>query len=178
MAASWRGRGLSYWSYVKLVIAYLQTRGMIAAFFALLAFVATVRVVVTEPDKAGSWYNLFTALSTIFAALAVIRLSMKANFDDNYSLADVLAHGYVGNFSRMAIDDLKHQPQGGTFVSFRPEGPEDIDDAAVANVNQRIATLGYTATARHLNSEGKRVRDVLVLEGHRNGGGRPRYIAF
>lgn len=170
-------QGPGYWRYVKLVVARIRARGLIAALFALLAFIATVLVVRAEPEKPGSWGSLFSVLSVIFAALTVIRVSMKPTLDENYSLAYALAHGYVSNFARDAIADLVKQSPEGRFVVFRPQGLEELDDAAVAAYKQRIAQRGYTASIRRLES-GKRVRDILMLEAGQSEAGVLRYVDF
>ena len=168
-----------YWLYLKLVAASIRTRGLLAASFALLAFIAILLGVAAEPDKPGSWASLFTLLSAIFAALTVIRMSMKANFDENYSLAFALAHGYVSNFARQAIDDLKTLSPDGTFVVFRPEGLAQLEEGAVKGFKQKIVERGYRSSVRHLEGEGKRVRDVLVVESLEGGTqARLRYVDF
>jgi hypothetical protein len=170
-------QGADYWRYVRLAIARIRARGVLAGSFAVLAFAATVWVVWDEPGKPGSWGGLFSLLSVIFAALAVIRLSMKPSLDENYSLAYALAHGYVSNFARDAIADLLKQSPGGRFIVFRPQGLEELGDAAVTAYKQRIAERGYTASIRHLES-GRRVRDVLMLEARQAQEGVLRYVDF
>ncbi|MDM0111155.1 hypothetical protein QTI66_03290 [Variovorax sp. J22R133] len=174
-ASSWAS---SYWRYLKLVAARIRTRGLIAAFLALLAFAATVLVVVEDPGKVASWGSLFTLLSAIFAALTVIRVSMKAQIEDGYSLAFALAHGYVNNFARVAIADLKAQSPDGRFVVFRPTGLDELDDASVERYKQQIASRGYKSSVRQLATGGKRLRDVLMIESQRGEAGELRYVDF
>jgi nucleotide-binding STING sensor domain-containing protein len=170
--------GSSYWRYLKLVAARVKTRGLLAGLFALLAFAATVSVIADDPSKAASWGSLFTLLSAIFAALTVIRVSMKAQIEDGYSLAFALAHGYVNNFARQAIADLQTQSADGRFVVFRPNGLDELDDASVETFKLQIAGRGYKSSVRRLAAQGKRVRDVLMIESQRGEAGQLRYVDF
>lgn len=169
----------SYWLYLKLLIERFKTRGLLAGGFAVLAFISSVVWVYVDREKPDPWVNLFTLLSVIFAALAAIWVSMQSRIEGDYSLCFALAHGYVNNFVKYALVDLqKLSPAGGQFVIFRPAGLQQLDDASVNAFKAELVSRGYAPSVRVLEPEGKRARDVFMIQGRKEQGEKIRYVDF
>lgn len=169
----------SYWLYLKLLFERFKTRGLLAGGFAVLAFIASIIWVYQDHAKPDPWVNLFTLLSVIFAALAAIWVSMQSRIEGDYSLCFALAHGYVNNFVRYALADLlKLSPEGSQFVIFRPAGLQQLDDASVNAFKAELVSRGYAPSVRVLEPEGKRARDVFMIQGRKEHGDRVSYVDF
>ena len=168
-----------YWLYLKLFVERFKTRGLLADGFAVLTFLASIIWVYLDRAKPDPWVNLFTLLSVIFAALAAIWVSMQSGIEGDYSLCFALARGYVNNFVRRALADLlKFSPKGGQFVIFRPAGLQQLDDASVNVFKAELVSRGYAPPVRLLQPEGKRARDVFMIQGRKEHGDRISYAGF
>lgn len=168
-----------YWLYLKLLAERFKTRGLLAGGFAVLAFVASIVWVYSDYAKPDPWVNLFTLLSVVFAALAAIWVSMQSRIEGDYSLCFALAHGYVNNFVTYALADLlKLSPEEGQFVIFRPAGLEQLDDDSVNFFKAELVSRGYAPSVRVLEPQGKRARDVFVIQGKKEHGDKVSYVDF